>query len=83
MAEQEDATITFNGLAIKDDPKYLLLMQSKSQLQLKRKGNEEKILKGRTLKALPVPDVNDKVEQVIIYLNISKNRGFGAKAVQP
>lgn len=43
MAEQEDATITFNGLAIKDDPKYLLLMQSKSQLQLKRKGNEEKI----------------------------------------
>lgn len=29
-ADQKDATITFNWLAIKDDPKYLLLMQNKS-----------------------------------------------------
>lgn len=48
MAEQEDATITFNWLAIKDGLKYLLLMHSiniKSQLQLKRNGDKEKNFK--------------------------------------
>lgn len=42
VAKKEDATITFTWLAIKDDPKYLQLMQSKSQLQLKRKGDRKK-----------------------------------------